>query len=99
MNKDFTNVDLQNIFKPFGYLVQCGIHWDRLGNSKGTASIEYENIGSCRRAIRALDGKVIGGINLRVRFVKKTAVQFRKNGLRLGKRRQQQGNGKTRGRY
>ena len=42
-----------------GKLIKCGIHWDRLGNSKGTAYIQYENIPSARRAIEELNSKNI----------------------------------------
>jgi len=97
LNRTFTNGELQKIFKPFGYLLQAGIHWDRIGNSKGTASIEFDDIGSCRRAIRELDNKVIAGSKVRVRFIKRSLARFRIGGLRLGNRSSQGNRGSRNG--
>jgi RNA recognition motif-containing protein len=38
-------------------LKRCGVHWDNLGNSKGTADIEYFNTVDAQRAIKEFDGK------------------------------------------
>jgi len=75
------------LFRKYGYLTQCGIHWDRLGNSKGSASIEFDRVAACKAAIRDLNNQTIAGLTLMVRFVRKNNVVFRKNGLRLGQRR------------
>jgi RNA recognition motif-containing protein len=40
-----------------GPLRRCGIHWDNLGNSKGTADVEYERSDDARKAIDEFDSK------------------------------------------
>jgi RNA recognition motif-containing protein len=32
-------------------LKRCGIHWDNLGNSKGTADVEFEKPEDAKKAI------------------------------------------------
>jgi hypothetical protein len=36
-------------------LKRCGIHWDELGNSLGTADLEYYNSKDAERAISDYD--------------------------------------------
>jgi len=43
---------LKAIFLQCGPLKRCGIHWDDLGNSLGTADIEYFNEDNAKRAIK-----------------------------------------------
>ncbi len=38
-----------------GVLKRCGIHWDNLGNSKGTADVEYERSENALKAIEEYD--------------------------------------------
>jgi RNA recognition motif-containing protein len=45
------------MFSNFGELKRCGIHWDAMGNSKGTADVEYLNADDARKAIEELDSK------------------------------------------
>jgi hypothetical protein len=37
-------------------LKRCGIHWDELGNSKGSADIEFYDAADARKAIKEYDG-------------------------------------------
>jgi RNA recognition motif-containing protein len=37
-------------------LRKCGIHWDDLGNSKGTADVEYERPEDAKAAIKEFNG-------------------------------------------
>ena len=57
LNKDFTNFELQKIFSKVGNLLRCGIHWDKLGNSRETAEIEYDNIESAQEALNQFHSK------------------------------------------
>jgi len=43
------------IFEKCGSLKRCGIHWDKLGNSLGTADIEYYNSRDAEKAINDYD--------------------------------------------
>ncbi len=96
LNKDFTNHELQSIFRKYGVLTQCGIHWDRLGNSKGTATVEFDILSSSRAAIRDLNNQNIAGFYVKLRYVQRGGNQmFRKSGLRLGNRRGGQQNNRN----
>ena len=60
--KAITNKELQvllklnkTIFSEIGKLKRCGIRWDRLGNSLGTADIEYFSNEDAAKAIRSFD--------------------------------------------
>lgn len=66
LNPSLSNFDLKvsietkdnkKIFSRYGDLTRCGLHWDILGNSRGTADIEYETIEDAQEAIRSLDSK------------------------------------------
>ena len=47
---------LQTIFSKIGTLKRCGIHWDALGTSKGTADIEYERAEDAKAALKEFNG-------------------------------------------
>lgn len=46
----------QQLFQTVGKLKRCGIHWDNLGGSKGTADIEYEKQEDAEKAIAEYNG-------------------------------------------
>jgi RNA recognition motif-containing protein len=52
---DILNINLKQIFSRIGRLKRCGIHWDNLGNSKGTADVEYEKPDDARKAFDEFD--------------------------------------------
>jgi RNA recognition motif-containing protein len=45
------------LFSDIGELKRCGIHWDILGNSLGTADIEYVNPEHAKKAIEDFNSK------------------------------------------
>lgn len=49
----------QTIFSGLGELKKCGIHWDLLGNSRGTADIVYFNKKDAIAAVEKLNGKFV----------------------------------------
>jgi RNA recognition motif-containing protein len=49
----------QTIFSRIGQLRKCGIHWDLLGNSKGTADVEYVNAEDAAKAIKDYNGNTL----------------------------------------
>lgn len=57
LSRAFQNSDLRKLFEEFGALKRCGVHFDQLGNSKGTADIEFETHESAEKAITKLNRK------------------------------------------
>jgi RNA recognition motif-containing protein len=50
------------LFKKIGPLRKCGINWDQLGQSMGTAEVEYEKPEDAEKAIKEYNGILL--INL-----------------------------------
>lgn len=66
LNKSITNDKLkvihylflfQTLFEEYGKLTRCGVHFDKMGGSKGTADIEYESHEDAEKAIGKLNSK------------------------------------------
>jgi len=51
-------------------LKKCGIDYDNLGRSKGTAVVKYENVEDAKRAIIECNGADLDGHKLRVEYQK-----------------------------
>lgn len=68
LNKDIQNPDLQKLFEPYGKLTRCGIKYDKMGQSKGLADIEFSSHEECEKAIQKLDNADINGVSLRVKY-------------------------------
>lgn len=66
LNKNVTNADLKNIFQKIGPLKRCGIHYRAIGDSKGTADVQYIYREDAYRAARQLNYKTIKGIPIRI---------------------------------
>jgi RNA recognition motif-containing protein len=45
----------KTIFEKVGPLKRCGIHWDNLGNSKGTADVEFFKSEDAKKAVEEFD--------------------------------------------
>jgi cold-inducible RNA-binding protein len=68
-NLDFrtTESDLRALFLPFGQLSRVHVAMDReTGRPRGFAFVEMTNEDDAKKAIAALDGKEIGGRNVKV---------------------------------
>jgi cold-inducible RNA-binding protein len=68
-NLDFktTESDLRALFLPFGQLGRVHVPMDReTGRPRGFAFVEMTNDDEAKKAIAALDGKEIGGRNVKV---------------------------------
>lgn len=50
LNPSVSNGELKKIFETKGTLKRCGIHYDVLGKSKGTADVEYEKEEDAKKA-------------------------------------------------
>ena len=68
LNKEFQNTELKKLFEPYGKLVRCGIHFNKMGESKGTADIEFSSHEECEQAISKLDNAEIDGVKVRVKY-------------------------------
>ena len=68
LNKEFQNSELKKLFEPYGKLIRCGIHFNKMGESTGTADIEFSSHKECEEAINKLDNAEIDGVKVRVRY-------------------------------
>ena len=67
MNFQTTESDLRALFEPFGPITRVHIAMDReTGRSRGFAFVEMPNDDDAAKAMAALDGKEVGGRNLKV---------------------------------
>ncbi len=67
MSFQTTESDLRVLFEPFGQITRVHVATDReTGRSRGFAFVEMANDAEAAKAIAALDGKEVGGRNLKV---------------------------------
>jgi cold-inducible RNA-binding protein len=67
MSFQTTEADLRALFEPFGQITRVHIAMDReTGRARGFAFIEMPNDAEAAKAIAGLDGKEVGGRNLKV---------------------------------
>lgn len=67
MNFQTSEADLRTLFEPFGQVTRVHMAMDReTGRARGFAFIEMPNDEEAAKAIAGLDGKELGGRNLKV---------------------------------
>ncbi len=67
MSFQTTESDLRALFEPFGQITRVHIATDReTGRARGFAFVEMTNDDEATKAIAGLDGKEVGGRNLKV---------------------------------
>src|SRR6266478_691324 len=67
MSFQTTEGDLRTLFEPFGQITRVHIAMDReTGRARGFAFVEMANDAEAAKAISGLDGKEVGGRNLKV---------------------------------
>ena len=67
MSFQMTESELSDLFKPFGQVTRVNLVKDReTGRARGFAFVEMPNDEEAAKAIAGLDGKAIGGRNLKV---------------------------------
>src|SRR5271167_1324030 len=67
MSFQTTEADLRALFEPFGQISRVHIAMDReTGRARGFAFVEMPNDAEAAKAIQALDGKDLGGRNIKV---------------------------------
>ena len=76
LNKEIQNPELQKIFESCGKLTRCGIKFDKLGASKGSADIEFSTHEECERAINKYDNAEINGVKMRVKYASNNSTRF-----------------------
>ena len=65
LTRSATNSDIKYLFEKIGPLKRCGINWNELGESKGTAEVEYFYRKDAFKACRELDYKSIRGVPIK----------------------------------
>ena len=68
--KTITNNDLKKLFEKIGPLKRCGINWNNLGESKGTADVEFIYEKDAIKAKKKYDYKQIKNIPIRIEIRK-----------------------------
>src|ERR1700689_2493879 len=67
MSFQTNEAELRALFEPFGSITRVHLATDReTGRARGFAFVEMANDGEAAKAIAALDGKEVGGRNLKV---------------------------------
>ena len=66
LTRNATNLDIKYLFQRIGPLKRCGINWNNLGESKGTAEVEYLYRKDAFKAVKELDYKSIRGVPIRL---------------------------------
>jgi len=67
LNFQTTESDLRALFEPFGQIIRIHVAMDReTGRPRGFAFVEMTNDDEAKKAITALDGKELGGRNVKV---------------------------------
>lgn len=85
MNFQTTEADLTALFQPFGQIGRVRIVTDReTGRARGFAFVEMANDAEAAKAIAALDGKELGGRNLKVNEARPKADSPRGGGGNRG---------------
>ena len=77
--KTITNYDLKKLFEKIGPLKRCGIKWNNLGESKGTADVEFVYEKDAIRAKKKYDYKQIKNIPIRIEIIKNKNFSINNN--------------------
>ena len=90
LTRNATNNDIKYLFEKIGPLKRCGINWNNLGESKGTAEVEYLYHKDAFKACKELDYKSIRGVPIRLEIregQKRIVLNRRDRDRRSGERR------------
>ena len=84
-----TESDLRALFEPFGQMVRVHMAMDReTGRARGFGFVEMANDEEAKKAIAALDGKELGGRNVKIneaRPKEQAAASFQRRRARCGR--------------
>src|SRR5271156_6715489 len=100
MSFQTTEGELSELFKAFGQVARVHIAMDReTGRSRGFAFVEMPNDAEAAKAIAGLDGKDVGGRNLKVNEARPKGESSGPRGPRSGGTGGERGGGGGRGRF
>lgn len=66
LTRSVTNNDLKTLFEKIGPLKRCGINWNDLGESKGTADVQYQYEEDTYKAFQKFDNTNVKGVPIRI---------------------------------
>eukprot|EP00359_Climacostomum_virens_P001121 CAMPEP_0204899018 /NCGR_PEP_ID=MMETSP1397-20131031/1616_1 /ASSEMBLY_ACC=CAM_ASM_000891 /TAXON_ID=49980 /ORGANISM="Climacostomum Climacostomum virens, Strain Stock W-24" /LENGTH=140 /DNA_ID=CAMNT_0052066927 /DNA_START=405 /DNA_END=830 /DNA_ORIENTATION=- len=61
LHEEADNAAIFEHFKQFGTLTRCGLNWDKLGKSKGTAIVQFEEHDEAEKALKESNGVELKG--------------------------------------
>ncbi|XP_037941427.1 THO complex subunit 4-like [Teleopsis dalmanni] len=64
-----TNRDIKELFSPFGYIYDAGLHYDSEGISIGIGHVTFESYYDALKAVRAYRNKTLDGKDLELRII------------------------------
>ncbi|MCQ2817706.1 MAG: THO complex subunit 4, partial [archaeon] len=83
LTKNVTNGELKEFFQRVGPLKRCGINYNEIGDTKGTADVQYIYENDAFKAFARFNNKMLGGVPIRIEIL----GQRRRNPLSSRRRR------------
>ena len=79
LDKSYTNEQLKKLFEQYGKLTRCGIHFSKLGESLGTADIQFEKHEEAENAISKVNNTNVGNSVINVKYSTSGKSNLRNN--------------------
>ena len=100
LDKSYTNEQLKKLFEQYGKLTRCGIHFSKLGESLGTADIQFEKHEEAENAISKVNNTNVGNsvINVKYSTSGKSNLRNKRVNNVKGRRRNVKNSGNNKGR-
>ena len=100
LDKSYTNEQLKKLFEQYGKLTRCGIHFSKLGESLGTADIQFEKHEEAENAISKVNNTNVGNsvINIKYSTSGKSNLRNKRVNNVKGRRRNVKNSGNNKGR-
>ena len=100
LDKSYTNEQLKKLFEQYGKLTRCGIHFSKLGESLGTADIQFEKHEEAENAISKVNNTNVGNSVINVKYSTSGKSNLRNNRVNnvKGRRRNVKNSGNNKGR-
>ena len=100
LDKSYTNEQLKKLFEEYGKLTRCGIHFSKLGESLGSADIQFEKHEEAENAISKINNTNVGNLVINVKYSNsgKSNLRNKRNNNVKGRRRNVKNSGNNKGR-
>jgi RNA recognition motif-containing protein len=100
LDKTYTNEQLRKLFEQYGKLTRCGIHFSKLGESLGSADIQFEKHEEAENAISKINNTNVGNLVINVKYSNsgKSNLGNKRINIIKGRRRNVKNNGNNKGR-